>query len=229
MIGNLLRHPILTTLFVAKRIREIPSKGFPSLRSRKSSDDFDQKYGVDTAKIVQIVPTNCDNFIHGTRYSPSPENAVRWSIENCGMPLEDTTFVDIGAGKGRALIVALAYPFRKIVGIEYSSELARICRRNIDNVGDTDRCEVITQDAVEYDFPGGNLLVFLYNPFDAVVLRQVLTKLSMLEAKVRIAQLGPGHEVIRTCGFSRIICSGDGPTIYEIVGRSKNAHPESAL
>src|SRR3990172_4635695 len=40
------------------------------------------------------------------------------------------SFVDIGAGKGRALLLASELPFRKVIGVELSAELAAIAQDN---------------------------------------------------------------------------------------------------
>jgi hypothetical protein len=74
----------------------------------------------------------------------------------------------------------------------------------------------VVGDATEFRFPDGNLLVFLYNPFDSVILNRILTTLAATHGNVRIAQLGPGHDVIRKSGLARTLCSGEGPTLYEI-------------
>lgn len=216
MLGEIIRHPILSARFIAKRIREIPAKGLPKL-SKAESDDFDRKYGVETAKTVQIVPTSSPNFVHGVRYSASGESIIRWCIENCGMPYSETTFVDVGCGKGRVLIVATMYPFRRIVGVEYSPQLAAICRQNLDKLNISQKCELNVRDAVDFVFPKENLLVFLYNPFDSTILKNVLTRLAAIRQTVRIAHLGPGHDVIQQSGLARIVCSGEGPTIYEML------------
>lgn len=216
MINELVRHPIIAARFITRRIMEIPSKGLPRFR-KYNDDEFDRKYGVETSKLVQFVPTNSRNFSHGNRYSAASESAIRWCIENCGMALDTTTFVDVGSGKGRALIVATFYPLRGIVGVEYSPELAEICTENLQRLGLRDRCDVVVGDAAEFNFPEGNLLVFLYNPFDGVILERVLKNLASASGRVRIAQLGPGHEIIRSSGLAREVCSGDGPTIYEIL------------
>lgn len=214
-LNEFVRHPILAARFAARRIREIPSKGLPKFRSLKD-DGFDRKYGVETSGAVQVVPTSSRNFSHGMRYSAAPEAAIRWGIENCGMLLPFTTFVDIGSGKGRALIVASFYPFGRIVGVEYSPELIRVCFSNLRKLGLTSRCEVLLEDALDFRFPEGDLLIFLYNPFDSVILQQVLKNMASTSGQVRVIQLGPGHETIRNSGSAREICSGDGPTIYEI-------------
>lgn len=216
MLDQVIRHPILVARLIAKRIREIPSKGLPVPRW-SPADDFDRKYGVETCKIVQIVPTNSPNFAHGTRYQASGEAEIRWSIENCGMPHRETTFVDLGSGKGRVLIVAASYPFKRIIGIEYSAYLAATARRNLSKLGIGEKCEVIVADAADFAPPDGDLLAFLYNPFDSVLLKRVLETLARAQSgRIRLAYLGPGHEVIQACGCARRIRSGIGPTLYEI-------------
>jgi SAM-dependent methyltransferase len=222
MLDELLRHPILSARSVVRRIREIPSKGLPRLR-RAQKDDFDRKHGVETSRLVWIVPTDSPNCSHGNKYEAAPETIIRWCIENCGMGLSETTFVDLGSGKGRALIVATFYPFERIIGVEYSPQLAAICRQNLEKLGIADKCQVITGDAAEYQFPDGNLLVFLYNPFDTTILEQVIKNLANTKGQTKIAQLGPGHDAIKKSGLARVICSGEGPTLYEILNSGRNA------
>src|SRR5271155_1080663 len=41
------------------------------------------------------------------------------------------TFIDIGSGKGRTLLMASEYPFRKIVGVELIQELHRAAAENL--------------------------------------------------------------------------------------------------
>jgi SAM-dependent methyltransferase len=154
----------------------------------------------------------------GTRYSAAGESVIRWCIEHCGMPHHETTFVDVGSGKGRVLIVAATYPFERIVGVEYSPALVAICRNNLQKLHISDKCEVIVTDAADFKFPDGNLLAFLYNPFDSAILERVLKNLAATRGHVRIAQLGPGDDVILNSGIAGTIRPGNGPTLYEIVG-----------
>jgi 16S rRNA G966 N2-methylase RsmD len=221
MFDELVQHPILGMRFIVRRITQIPSKGWPRLR-RPQADDFDRRYGVETFKTVQITATDSPSLSHGVRYSPSPEAAIRWSIENCGMLHEQTTFIDVGSGKGRVLIVAAEYPFRRVMGVEYSAELAAACRDNLERLNIADKCEVVVRDAVDFKFPDENMLIFLYNPFDSTILTRVLRHLALARGQVRIAQLGPGHDVLLESGLTRLVCSGDGPTIYEIVSKRSN-------
>ena len=45
--------------------------------------------------------------------------------------LREFIFIDIGSGKGRALLMAADYPFRRIVGVELLPELHRVSKENI--------------------------------------------------------------------------------------------------
>ena len=96
-----------------------------------------------------------------------------------GRPLTDYTFIDIGCGKGRTLILALDYGFRNVVGVEFAAELVAIARANLASRGlDTNaNVTVLQEDATQYEFPGGPLVVYLYNPFGPEVFRKVLDNL----------------------------------------------------
>ncbi len=56
---------------------------------------------------------------------------VRWRRCRPVAPIDAYTFVDLGAGMGRAMLLASAYPFRAVVGVEMHPTLARIGRRNM--------------------------------------------------------------------------------------------------
>jgi SAM-dependent methyltransferase len=71
--------------------------------------------------------------------------------------LSQLTFIDLGSGKGRALMLARQYPFKELIGVEFSGRLVEIARAN--------GIETIHADATEYDLPPVPTLLFLYNPF----------------------------------------------------------------
>jgi predicted RNA methylase len=102
----------------------------------------------------------------------------------------DSNFVDIGSGKGRVLLIASQYGFRKVVGIEFSRELCNIARRNVEvfsrKVKPSSSIEVIETDATEYHFHPEDRVLFMYNPFDAFILAKVLDRIrSSLEENPR--------------------------------------------
>ncbi|MEM7674570.1 MAG: hypothetical protein AAF449_01055 [Myxococcota bacterium] len=114
-------------------------------------------------------------------YQPTPSGVFDDIM--CGLDLDPSehTFVDLGAGKGRILFLAAAYPFRNIVGVELIPSLAAACRDNIESfAAPWARCsslQCVTEDAATYRPPDVPLVLYLYNPFQAPVVRRVLSNL----------------------------------------------------
>ena len=83
---------------------------------------------------------------------------------------------------GRAMLLASEYPFRRIEGIELNPVLARLARRNAAKWRRLDLAKapmrVTDGDVVDYKFPKGPCLLFLFNPFGASVMRKLLARLA---------------------------------------------------
>ena len=96
--------------------------------------------------------------------------------------MEAYSFVDAGAGKGRALFLAAEQPFRKIVGVELNPRLARIAEQNVAQWRRVTRSmatiRVVQQDAMKFRWPRTPLLVYLYNPFDCSLVAQLAQRLA---------------------------------------------------
>jgi SAM-dependent methyltransferase len=110
-------------------------------------------------------------------YAASQPSIVR-SVLKTLPPLETFTFIDLGCGKGRPLLVASEFPFLDIIGVELSPSLADIARTNAAILNKRDpsrrRVRVEVGDASTYVFPPGNLVIFLFNPFAEEVIRKVI-------------------------------------------------------
>ncbi|KAA6464905.1 class I SAM-dependent methyltransferase [Acidobacteria bacterium AB60] len=93
-------------------------------------------------------------------------------------PLHKTTFIDIGAGMGRAVLLASELGFRRALGVELHPTLIRSARRNaaIWRKAGRARCPIRFHagDAVAFGFPPGPCVAFLFNPFGQVVMRRWL-------------------------------------------------------
>jgi SAM-dependent methyltransferase len=145
---------------------------------------FDRRHGTDTSGAVE--PSGLGIADAALRekailYLPSPARVTRWMLENIGLDHREFSFVDLGCGKGRVLLVASEYPFRRIVGVDISTELSEIARRNEARYrSSTRKCREIhvhTQNVLAFDFPEGNLLVHLYHPFDPELTGTTLRRL----------------------------------------------------
>ena len=95
--------------------------------------------------------------------------------------LRDFTFIDLGCGKGRVLLMASDYPFKKIIGVEFMPDLHRAAQKNIAGYStDRQQCrqiEAVCMDARDFQFPSGPLVVYLFNPFSEATFAQVLENL----------------------------------------------------
>jgi SAM-dependent methyltransferase len=151
-------------------------------------------HGVDTSGLVPAkhLVTGHANDEHVTAYygvAPSILRALigHWRETLPPYPIESYTFIDVGAGKGRGLLVASEYSFRKVAGIELNPEMAAIARQNVERWTRAHRkdptaariapIEIFEQDALEYDLPGSPTLLFLFHPFEAPVLKQLLRRI----------------------------------------------------
>lgn len=155
---------------------------------------FDQIHGVDTSGLVPAkhLVTGHANDEHVTAYYGVAPSILRtlinqWRETIPPYPISSYTFIDIGAGKGRGVLVASEYHFRKVIGIELNPALVAIARDNIarwttSRADDSTAAplapiEFLEQDALEFEFPNSPLLLFLFHPFEAPVLRQLLRRI----------------------------------------------------
>jgi SAM-dependent methyltransferase len=136
--------------------------------------------------------------------------------------LADFAFVDLGSGKGRSLLMASDYPFKKIVGVELLPSLHAIARENLRRYkNESQKCfalEAVCADATAFPFPDVPLVVFLFNPFPESGLRRVITNLELsLRARPRpicVLYHNPLLEhVLSECEFLRKI---DGTHQYSV-------------
>jgi SAM-dependent methyltransferase len=102
--------------------------------------------------------------------------------EQLHLDLRRFRFVDVGSGKGRALLLASEYPFIEVMGIELSPELDLVARANIARYVPTSRHRTpvsCTQgDAADWGWPPGPLIVYMWNAFTGPVMELVFQNLA---------------------------------------------------
>lgn len=144
---------------------------------------FDLQYGVDTSGLLwgealNAVPSRDAAFWATGYYGISP-SAFEAALGSLRLDWKRFSFVDIGCGKGRALMLALRFPFHRVLGIELSGTLASTANRNLQAFQPAWRqagtpAEAVQGDATRCDLPPGPLLLFLYHPFAAPVMNRFL-------------------------------------------------------
>src|ERR1017187_8808361 len=93
----------------------------------------------------------------------------------------DFVFIDLGSGKGRTLLMASDYPFRRIVGVELLPALHRAAQENLSRYrSESQKCfalESVCADATEFPFPSESTVLYLFNPFPEVGLKRMIANL----------------------------------------------------
>ena len=129
---------------------------------------FDLRYGTDTWHWVSLEDLEIEskNKERGILYGGTPSRHLMKILKTESFP-DGSTFVDVGSGKGRVLMVASKFNFKKIVGIEFSSELCDIAIKNLSIYktkakGITSDIEVIHGDVLNYDIKKNDNIFFMY-------------------------------------------------------------------
>lgn len=146
---------------------------------------FDHEFGVRTSGLVagRHLKSGHQNDRHATAYygiAPSVFSALlrRWQRSRPAAPIGEFSFIDLGAGMGRAVLLAAQNPFRQVIGVELNPTLVRIAKKNLTEWRSARRAQtmmkIICGDAVEFPLPSGPCLAFLFNPFGAPVMRRLL-------------------------------------------------------
>lgn len=120
---------------------------------------------------------------HATAYygvAPSVFAALlkRWRRTGLAASIEETTFIDVGAGMGRGVLLAAEMPFKQVIGVELNPTLVRIAKQNLTVWRKASRAlapmRIVKADAVEFAWPMGPCVAFLFNPFGPVVMKRWL-------------------------------------------------------
>jgi hypothetical protein len=144
---------------------------------REASDpydrSFDRRFSVETAgtEEPEFLTAEDGLKVHAKGYEPVTERSMQALLEMLpAVDLGDFLFIDLGSGKGRAMFMAANYPFRQIIGVEYSCELHEVAMRNVDTYRNSSRkCFDITPvraDATTFSLPHYPTVCFMNNPFD---------------------------------------------------------------
>ncbi|MCM8620688.1 MAG: class I SAM-dependent methyltransferase [Candidatus Accumulibacter sp.] len=155
-------------------------------------------------------------------------------------------FADFGAGSGKALMLASRYPFKKVIGVEFSAKLCRACEANLAKF----RCprqktrtfEVLCIDARQYQPPPDPTVFFLFNPFRSALMHSVVDGLatSLREhppsgldrlLQPRLCRILRRHRDLRACcNRPAVSCLADARNVaMYLVFHSGKSHQEKAF
>jgi SAM-dependent methyltransferase len=161
---------------------------------------FDVRYGTDTSGSSpngdQLTGTPVDVHAHG--YAGSQPGVMR-KVFAMLPRVAKCTFVALGCGKGRPLLVATEFPFKEIVGVELSSAFVQIARTNAERIANyhsgRTRVRIEVGDATEYPIPTGDVVLFMYNPFDEAMIGKMAARveaaLALESRRVFVVYINP--------------------------------------
>ena len=146
-----------------------------------------QTAGTERRTRADIAGDHSDSNVYGPVRVANARAALR------DLPIKDFSkyrFIDMGSGKGRMLFVAAEFPFRGVVGVEFSKTLHEEALANLARYKHgSQRCmevESIRANAMEYEFPEENLVIYMFNSFGPEVMSRMLKNLEhSLERKPR--------------------------------------------
>jgi len=159
------------------------------LRSRYGDADYDWDHRVNTTSAAVGWRDRLLGVFHSP-YQPTEPALFHEIVEalrqSAQLSFAEFEFIDLGSGKGRTLLLAADYPFRRIVGVELLPSLHRIAEENIHAYkSESQKCFVIESicgDATEFPLPGFSsrnppLVIYLFNPFPEAGLRRFVAGL----------------------------------------------------
>lgn len=189
---NLVIHFILYEKYDPKDLMNhlLRNSNYKLFTETESKDGFDRKFGTKTAFIKEQFDLeefiSIDRFQNSLRYYPTPIKAMYFALDSLNeldVDYNKYTFIDVGSGTGRNLLIASEYPFAKIVGVEISKYLQRIAEENIKIYkSSTQKCKSIKSycmNIVDFDIPNDEYLIFYFwVPFSEDVFKSLFLKIS---------------------------------------------------
>lgn len=165
----------------ASRVLEFVRESFPDRKRQRYGDiDFDWDYRVDTT----CANVGWRDRLLGMFLSPYQATEPAFfheMFQALAIDFSQFTFIDLGSGKGRTLLMAADYPFRRIVGLELVPTLHAAAVKNIEIYkSENRRCfavESICADARQFVFPPEPTVLYLFNPLPPEGLAKVVANL----------------------------------------------------
>lgn len=179
------------------------------LRSRFGDADYDWDYRVNTTSGAVGWRDRLLGVFHSA-YQPTEREQFHDMMgalaQHTKISFNDFTFIDLGSGKGRTLLMAADYSFRRILGVELLPSLNEIAQQNLAQYhSESQKCfaiESFCADATTFALPEGALVIYLFNPFPESGLRRALANLeNSLGANPRpiyVVYLNPQQETVLT-------------------------------
>ena len=163
------------------------------LLEKGPKDTFDEKYGLSTLETVETSEAEIADATEralAIKYVATSEPLMRHVLTKAKeeLNLNSFSFIDLGCGKGRALIMAAQLPFKEVIGVELSPLHSKAAEGNIERFMASKHpisCKdirVVCANAIDFEFPNSNLLIYMYRPFLSAVVSALAKNLYRFQA-----------------------------------------------
>lgn len=173
----------------------------------------EKKYGISTTRIVDLkkLSVTGNNRRNAEMYQGANYYLLETMFEKLNELKAGNKFIDVGCGKGRALVVAAHYGFKRLTGIDFARELCELAKENTKQLYDKFpgiQINIDCADAADYEFEKDTDVFFFFNPFNEVVMKKVVKNIMAAipsQRKIYVVYLNPMHkELFMEAGFKRI-------------------------
>jgi predicted RNA methylase len=149
----------------------------------------EKKYDINTTGYDELEYARKKGFdiSHSTFYMPVNYYMLEVMLQEAQMLPGNKSILDIGCGRGRVMAVAAYFDFKIIWGVDFDPVHCAKTRANLVKVRERFPAvtfEVIEQDAAMFPIPAEVSVIFLFNPFDQLVMRIVIR--NILDSQARL-------------------------------------------
>ena len=181
---------------------------------------YEFQLGINTAGRVELSELGIADD-EGGKYLPSNYYGLRKVLKSLHVRRERDVFLDMGSGKGRTVVMAATYPFRKVIGVNFSAGLNAIAQDNVCRARPHLLCtdiEFVTANAAAYRIPSEVTVIYFYNPFVGNTLARVFSNIreSVIESprELTIVFKNPRHLLGEVGATPWLTKCREYPTLY---------------
>lgn len=171
----------------------------------------EKKYGIQTTGVDKLNRLSVvgDNKKHASIYQAANYYLLEKAFNFLQEEKAAGNIVDFGSGKGRILVVAAAYGYTKIIGVEFAAALNVVAKKNTESIQlkyPKANFTILTENAVNYEMDQEDSIFFFFNPFDEKivleVVKNILKSLRKHPRKIFVVYINPMHqEIFESAGF----------------------------
>jgi hypothetical protein len=156
--------------------------GTTESRDAASEEASDERFAAGSYESpLRELAIQSPNAKWGLPYAPTNPDFFETVVANLPINLSEYDFVDLGAGKGLALLLASKFPFKSITGVEYSKVLAETAVENLrsckEQEGNRRPIDCLWGDAANFEFAPSPTVLYLFNPFQGKVMDRVIANI----------------------------------------------------